>query len=853
MKSRIKKEAFSRRNFLSRSVAATVASVGVPGKLAAKTLGNAIPESTSNPSWIAFRSARPIWPEGREKEMNLWVGFRAIFDAPTGKHVYLRMAGCTFYRVYLNGEFHAWGPARGPKDHFRVDLWDITPKLKKGRNLIAVEVAGYNVNSFYVLDQPSFLQAEIATESGVLASTAGDGQPFEAIILPQRIQKVQRYTFQRTFSEVYHLDPQSAEWREHPGVPFVPVKCAASANRQYIERRVPFPDYALRQPEMIAAEGEFKWGAKAPQSLYEDGSIPSAARIGPGMLGYAWSDLTEIPYLELQKTETTVNNRVDAPYVCDQPFRLKASQFKTLDFGTDIPGFFGAHVTVHAPTKLYFTFDETLTDGDVDFKRLMCVNVVAYTLAPGEYNLETFEPYGLEFLKLMVLEGKCEVDHIYVREYAAPDIWTAHFSCSHEGLNKLFAAGRECFRANVIDTYQDNPTRERGGWLCDPVFSSSAAPLLTGHTKAERNLFENYLLPDHFPDVPDGMLPMCYPADHPGGGFVTQWPLWFVIQLEQYLERSGDQETVAGLRQRVLKLFDYFRPFQNSDGLLQDLKGWVFVEWSRSNDYVQPLNYPTNMLYAAALVAAGRIYNLPQLIEQAESLRKVIRQQSYDGQFFVDNAVRQNGKLVPSHNRTETCQYYAFFFDVASPQTHPQLWEKLVTEFGPRRRTTKAYPGIPPSNAFMGNVMRQDLLSRAGLTDQLTQEAIAGLLYMAEISGTLWENTSNEASMNHAFEARIVTALYRDVLGLYKVDMVRKQVNLRFTDLSLDWCEGRTPTPDGFVFMRWARTPGTLTYQIDVPAGYSVRVENQSKLNVIQRRFPNGKVNFGFKVEGGYK
>jgi alpha-L-rhamnosidase len=153
----------------------------------------------------------------------------------------------------------------------------------------------------------------------------------------------------------------------------------------------------------------------------------------------------------------------------------------------------------------------------------------------------------------------------------------------------------------------------------------------------------------------------------------------------------------------------------------------------------------------------------------------------------------------------------------------------------------------------MGNVMRQDLLSRAGLTDQLVQEAIASLLYMAEISGTLWENSSNEASMNHAFEAHIVTALYRDVLGLYKVDMVRKEVHLRFTNLSLDWCEGRTPTPDGFVFMRWVRTPDALTYQIDVPAGYSVHVENLSKLNVVPRRFPHGKVNFGFKVEGGYK
>ena len=78
---------------------------------------------------------------------------------------------------------------------------------------------------------------------------------------------------------------------------------------------------------------------------------------------------------------------------------------------------------------------------------------------------------------------------------------------------------------------------------------------------------------------------MCYPADHPGGDFVTQWPLWFVLQLEQYLERSGDHEMVEGLRARVLKVFDYFRPFQNADGLLQDLKGWVFVEWSKSNDY----------------------------------------------------------------------------------------------------------------------------------------------------------------------------------------------------------------------------------------------------------------------------
>lgn len=853
MKNRTRKQVLSRRRFLGDSLAATVAAIGSPGKLSARAAEKAEQRDAAEDPFIAFRSAKPIWPEGREKEMNLWVGFRAVFRPPSGRHVYLRMAGCTFYRVYLNGTFHAWGPARGPHDYFRVDLWDITPLIVNGPNVVCVEVAGYNANSYYVLNQASFLQAEVTTDTDVLASTAGDGQRFEAQILTERVQKVQRYTFQRTFSEIYHLDQQSAAWRDDPDTPMQAATCAAFPLKKYIARGVPYPNYDQRQPEMIAAEGAFKWGAKAPRSLYEDRSIPSAARIGENMLGYAWSDLSEIPYLELQKTETTVNKRVDEPYVCDNPIRLEANRFKTLDFGTDLPGFLGAHVTAHAPTKLYFTFDETLTNGDVDFKRLMCDNIVAYTLAPGEYHLETFEPYGLEFLKLMVTEGECDVDHIYLREYAAPDVWTAHFSSSHEGLNKLFAAGRECFRGNVIDEYQDNPTRERGGWLCDPVFSASAAPLLTGHTYAERNLFQNYLLPDHFADLPDGMLPDCYPSDHLGGDFVPNWALWFIVQLEQYLGRSGDQEMVDGLRGRVLKVFDYFRPFQNSDGLLENLQGWVFVEWSKSNEYVQPVNYPSNMLYAAALAAAGRLYKLQPLLDQADAMRKMIRKQSYDGRFFVDNAVRKDGKLTPTNNRTETCQYYAFYFDVATPQTYPQLWQTLVRDFGPRRRTTHAYPDIPPSNAFMGNVMRQDLLSRDGLTEQLMQEAVAGLLYMADISGTLWENSSDEASMDHAFEAHIVTALYRDILGLYKVDMVNRAVHLRCTDLSLDWCEGRVPTPEGFLFMRWTKGKDALIYQIDVPAGYSVHVENLSKLKLVQRHFPHGKVNFGFRVQGGYK
>ncbi|MGC2399311.1 MAG: hypothetical protein WA510_06000, partial [Acidobacteriaceae bacterium] len=653
----------SRRAFLGSSLTATVASIALPASLPAAAAGSVERNAVSGTSEITFRSAKPIWPQGREKEMNLFVGFRAIFEAPQGQQVQLRVAGSTLYRIYLNGEFLASGPARGPHDHYRVDVWEVAPLLATGKNSACIEVAGYNINSYYILNQPSFLQAEVATDSIVLASTGGSGVSFEATILLERLQKVQRYSFQRAFSEVYRLDPSSAGWLERFDASFRPVPCASSEPRKLIPRRVPSPAYKRRQVEQLTSEGSFQWGAAGPKSIAQDRSVPFGGVISPTLLGYPEQELTVIPYLELQKTETIVNHRVDEPYVCNQALRLRTNEFKILDFGTNLVGFFGASVTVHTPAKVYFTFDETLTDGDVDFTRLMCVNIVAYTLAPGSYKLETFEPYTLRFLKLMVLEGECEVDHVYLREYTAPDVWTADFRSSDKGLNELFAAGRETYRSNAVDFYTDTPSRERAGWLCDSSFTAQVSPLLSGHTKVEKCFFENFLLPDHFAYIPDGMLPGCYPADHYDGGFVPTWALWFLLQLEQYLARSGDSELVEALRPRVLKLLDYFKPFQNDDGLLEKLKGWPFIEWSKSNDYVQDVSYPANMLYAAALGAVGRIYNLPQRTEQAEALRQVIRTQSYDGEFFVDNAVRQGAKLVPTHNRTETCQYYAFYFD----------------------------------------------------------------------------------------------------------------------------------------------------------------------------------------------
>ncbi len=792
----------------------------------------AAPASEPLPNFV---SAQPVWPAGREREKNLFVGFRAAFTAPASRNGVLRLTGSTVYRIFLNGSFLGYGPARGPHGYFRVDEWEIAGRLKPGTNIIAIEVAGYNVNSYYLLDQPSFLQAEVLADGQVLAATGGGGATFEAQVLPERVQRVQRYSFQRPFSEAYGLAPESCAWRTNALSMGHPARCAVQPTRRLLPRRVPYPDFRLRSPSFLSATGTVAQGS-LPAQPWRDRSLTG---IGPNLGGFTEQEIGTVSSLELQRYTNLTLRTASQPLSGRLPASLAARQFRIYDFGVNLSGFIGVSITAQRRTRLMLIFDEVLTDGDVDFKRLDCVNLIELELesGPHTYTFESFEPYTLRYLKCLVLEGDCAIREIHLREYANPSVGQAHFAASDERLNRLYEAGRETFRQNAVDLFTDCPSRERAGWLCDSYFIARVALDLGGDTRMEKNFIENYQLPSTFAFLPDGMLPMCYPADHNDGVFIPNWALWFVVQLEEYLARSGDRELVDSLRPRVFKLFDYFQKFKNSDGLLENLEGWVFVEWSKANDFVQNVNYPSNMLFAEALAAAARLYDRPDLEREADRLRATIREQSFDGEFFVDNARRADGKLEITRNRSEVCQYFAFYFHVATPTTHPRLWRTLLTDFGPRRKQTGVYPEVHPANAFIGNVLRLELLSRAGLCRQLLDESLAYQLYMVERTGTLWENDGAYASCNHGFASHGgVHTLYRDVLGLHRVDVVHHEVELRFPDLDLDWCEGQLPTHDGPIELRWRKDASTLRYRVSVPAGYTVTVDNQSRLDL--RREP---------------
>ncbi|MCX6624303.1 MAG: hypothetical protein NTY38_25215, partial [Acidobacteria bacterium] len=168
----------------------------------------------------SFQAARPVWLAGKDTERNLLAGFRAVIEKPSRGRTVLRVTASNLYRAFLNGEFVGHGPARGPHGYFRVDEWDLSGRLSAGRNVVSLEVASYNVANYYLLKQPPFLQAEVVAEGVVLASTSPNGAGFDGRVLRERVQKTERYSIQRTFTEAYRLFPGYADWRRDPAAQF---------------------------------------------------------------------------------------------------------------------------------------------------------------------------------------------------------------------------------------------------------------------------------------------------------------------------------------------------------------------------------------------------------------------------------------------------------------------------------------------------------------------------------------------------------------------------------------------------------------------------------------------------------
>lgn len=649
-----------------------------------------------------------IWA-GERTQINTNLIFYITLNKPCD---ILKIGAVDSYRIFGDGKFIAYGPDRTAAEYIRPKTLDVS-----GVKNLEIYVSGYNKSCFGCDFQQPFFGAELYKGDDIVY----DSENFSVKTYGQRLRKVQRYSPQRGFTEVYD---------------FIDGKCAE------------LQSYLVPSPKEI---DEIKIKCNYDTiDLIEYGGCKNFVQFDACVRECYWYNSNKYKLSDDYYNES--RDFID---------KIKNGGYSCKDFSLPVEktGFIGLDIVAEEDVEIFCVFDEFVGDKGWIFHRSNCNDFIRLLVPKGKFNFLSAEPYAFKYLKIISNAPITIKVKVVLLENSNADKVLVF---GNEKISAVFEAARNTFKQNALDIYMDCPGRERAGWLCDSYFTAMAEELFTGKREIERCFIENFLLAKT-PEIADGMIPKSFPSQHDNGEYVPNWSMFFVLELESYLKSTGDFELIQCAKEKIYKLIAFFDKYVNEFGLLEDLESWVFIEWSICNnkDYIKGVNFPSNMLFARMLDSVYYMYGDKTCHKRAKEIRKTIKELSYNGKFFVDNAVRVDGELVSCQDHiSETNQYYALFLGM---QCDKEFKQRIKTEFGPKR--IDKYPEIGKSNMFIGYYLRLFWLLKEGDNDKVIEESLDYFYEMSQKTGTLWEHYSPTASCNHGFASVAAVILLCALVG----------------------------------------------------------------------------------------
>ena len=740
----------------------------------------------------------------------------------------LRLTARNTYRLYVNDELVMHGPARTAHGYARVDEVDVTWYLEPGINHIAIEVVAYgNMHPLYnrysndCTMEDGMVIAELVSDGKVLCATGRDS--WQVCRIAARAANSERISHSRECTEIYTLDDAYYLWKLGKGT-YLP---AAEIEAE--------PTYLAHEALQPTLEEYFIENLVGFGSCYIDPTI----RIAP--LFYeqnspAYDALPEHPTADCRRTVETAFGGVCAENG-DEGLTLWGDEgmYALYDGGESRVGFVRLVISCERAGTVDVVHSELLdTDGSIPYYH----NIVTRLHLPaGLSEFIAFEPSLARYIKLYFRgTGAVTVHSLSMLDDAYPDEQRTGFSCSDDNINRLYAAAKKTLLLNTLDIFMDCPERERGGWLCDSLWTGRAAALMLSDSRVEREFLENFLL-----TPADGMFhsffPEVYPAlkpDYKGMTGITTWSLWLGCEIAEYIVRTGDIAFCDEYAPRVAAFVKGTRDFVGKSGLLENLP-WLFIDWSQSNfgENNQPVSTAANALYAYMLIRLGRAFDQPEWISMGAEVRKILRAAVVGGGVVADVkyipdsfSVDENGGLHAKGALSEAAMYTAMWSGLFAKGEAPILERTLVEKMGPAPVYAKD-PMVGTSNLFIGLCIRLDMLCRLGAYDKMYEDMLA--IFMPQLKegpGTLWENAMIDTSSRcHGFAAHAGVHLMRDVLGLGipafdPCAEGEKYVQIAPHICSLRWARGTHETPDGLIALEWRYDGEHFALHASLPAGY---------------------------------
>jgi alpha-L-rhamnosidase len=711
----------------------------------------------------------------------------------------LTIAADSRYRLTVNGELVAAGPAKPSGRTWFADTVDIAPSLIVGENIIALDVVSYSTTALGN------------------ASVQRSGLPGMLI----------RGTMAGTDLS------QPAAW-----------KCRAVQGREFLQGRNTL--FLGIQESVDGAASEHDW----LQHTFDDSHwhVPAVADQAPfSSIPRPLLAPRPIPHLTLEpvhiksvtrSTEPRIGwNQLIAGEALEIPPHTDVSV--DLDAGYLMTAFLSVAVESGRGAQLELTAAESYELEPIEIPwlrrkgdRTDHVNGDLYG-DPDNYLIagtgtqdapELFTPFWFRTfryvrLRITTRDTPVRIQSMNLTRTHYPLDITGSFTSSSEVHRTLWDVSVRTLLNCMHETFEDCPFYEQLQYAMDTRSQALFSLHLSADDRLVRRAIEDFAVSGD----PTGLTESRSPSVEPQ--FIPGFSLYWIRMIADHVNYVGDQSFTERYIGRIDAVLSYFADRLSPDGFVisaeDDGPVWNFVDWTeawRERRGVPDLgprraNTIATFMYIAALSSAatiagfcGRTGLSDEYLSRAQTLTTLIC------------------------SGTAWDQQARYFRDTDSghPQSvHAQLWAVLSgvvhgTKAADLLQRATADPSLAPCS-YAAALDLFDALRTAGVDDRIDWKPWEDMLAM---NLTTWaEDTVSLRSDCHAWGSVPLQHFPRYILGVSPASPGFSSASIDPAPSELDWAEGAVPTPHGLITVQWKRnTDGGRRVTVSAPLGIGLKL-----------------------------
>jgi len=798
-------------------------------------------------SWIwSAEGTHAVPPAGQGSPSHYQVRyFRRTFEVadPAGAALSVHLSADSRYVFYCNGVCLGRGPAKGDINHHFYDTYELTPHLRRGRNVLAVIV----LDMSRVAHRPALLgppcsvmtyaggfvlEGELLDRSGVvLADLQTDAQWRVTVDHGHRFQN-ENTTFEGYLGYFEHrvsaLVPAGWNTVEFDDSAWPAALVLFKAER-YENRRDPASPYGL-MPRMIPMLEE---GEPAP--------FPDAYVTGGGAVSAAWRQLlsagTPLTLAPGEKVDlvldmgalTTAFPQLTVAGGAGSMVRLTYAEALRLPWSTPGAKLLGKQQSL-ANLASHFADEST----GWTFDRRGKVTGWCDIWEPAG-RAETFEPLhwrAFRYVGLQITVGREPLTLHAVRQRftAYPYRVAATFASSDPALDKIWSVGLHTMRMCSHETFEDCPHYEQMQYAGDTMITSKLAMFTTGDYALSRQALYQF----DWSRLSDGLTQARFPSRLVQ--VIPAWSIHWITNIKDYFLCTGDAATVRDLLPGVRAVLDWYRRHTDTAGLPAKLPFWNITDWCPW--------WPRGVVPGADTGAT--CIHSAQYINALDEAAWMIRQFGRTAE--ADALAAEAADLCRKAHALFWSDAEGLYFDrPGGPEVsqYGNAWAIVAGVAGERERglIMRRFPNDPklaPGSFFWWHT-GFTALARSGRYDDMPSHLGPWHESVGYGLSTFVEENSYWRSLCHAWSAHPVLEFQQRILGVTPAEPGFARINLTPHRCGLTHAKGSVCTPRGLVEVAWRVEGGKFTLEAAVPADTPVHVVLPDGS---ARDFPGGRAAF---------